>query len=562
MEREHAGQSDRAHYLAFVALALSLLVWFFGQIVAGNADAIDRPLTSFVIVMLVGLVLIGAFWLLFRVAPINAVRLIAILMLAYSLSIFVSDLLFPLDIGELVAGNEQVSADPTGTAIQAGIFFALLGVLWVVPAVRLAPAAAIGTGVLLVSSAVSIVSAIPTAAAKITDSAESTVDWPNVYQIVFDQYHGPWLDFGMQEWQIPASTFDGFTYHSSAVNNTQPTRVSFPSFLSGTLFDGSTTIVEWLRRANEDNVISDLRNLGYKTTVYAIKSRHGFGAAEALIEPAIQAVPLSLLLDYWLLRTAPVAARPLVLTGGVGPFSTVASKFSTTPVGDLRSYTSYHQFQQFLKDEARRPATGQYVLVHVYPPHPPFQLDRNGNYVSESDYIEQFYLATNMMRQATERLRELGRLESSLVILQSDHGHKAIVSGEGPGHRFTMSNATSAEIKKIDPLQLEGRRIEVMHSALLLVKPPAPCEIRPFQKSNSLVELLSLRQFTISAVTARECDYPHADKVTIMNGLVKQRIDGGEGLLLSDIQEGFITRYSVDKDFRWQILGPIPFRYQ
>ncbi len=100
---------------------------------------------------------------------------------------------------------------------------------------------------------------------------------------------------------MASEVFAGFTHYRSAMANALPTKIAFPTFLSGTLYSQDIKISEWLERANKDNLISDLNKAGYQTSVYAIRARKGFKAAQKYVE--YDAVPPTLIADYWLLRS-------------------------------------------------------------------------------------------------------------------------------------------------------------------------------------------------------------------------------------------------------------------
>jgi hypothetical protein len=60
---------------------------------------------------------------------------------------------------------------------------------------------------------------------------------------------------------------------------------------------------------------------------------------------------MTLLADYWALRVLPVALRTRALEDGKGLVTKISGSVSGEPTGDLRTYNSYRQFKQFLRDE-------------------------------------------------------------------------------------------------------------------------------------------------------------------------------------------------------------------
>ncbi len=208
------------------------------------------------------------------------------------------------------------------------------------------------------------------------------------------------------------------------------------------------------------------------------------------------------------------------------------------PSGDLRTYHSYQQFLKFLEDEASWPSHGQYVLIHVYPPHPPYQLDRNGKYVGESNYREQLLLATNAMQSSVKRLKELGKFDESFIILQSDHGSlEALEPADDKSRKYSrrrIDDATSTAIAEDNVTGLSGIKLETIHSALLLTKPPAGCSDEGSHNlvvDDRLVELKALRSFIANVREGKSCSYPEVTSVEVITGLAKQKAGGKLNML-------------------------------
>jgi hypothetical protein len=173
------------------------------------------------------------------------------------------------------------------------------------------------------------------------------------------------------------------------------------------------------------------------------------------------------LVDFWFLRVMPNSvafklsnhsysfARKLVGNERADSFSIsreVVKWTGLTHLSDLLGYSmsesrqlmSRAQFDQLLADEANRPASGQYVFAHLLIPHGPWTVDdrceaipkkqdaANGQAVSAGP-IAATVCATRLVARLAARLQELGRLQNSLIVVQSDHGDPLGLRGDKDG---------------------------------------------------------------------------------------------------------------------------------
>jgi hypothetical protein len=187
-------------------------------------------------------------------------------------------------------------------------------------------------------------------------------------------------------------------------------------------------------------------------------------------------------------------------------------------------------------------------------------MDRSGRYTGKTDYNEQLLLATSQMRRVVERLRELGKFDSSLILLHSDHG---TLDEERKENDRLISQRTSQDIREVDVMEQSGQDIATQHSALLLVKPPVSCGAADpdLKIDEQLVEIKGLRSFIEGVRAGQNCNFPIPDSVHVITGLAKQKINGQTVVLGRDIQSGSVSHYRVNKDFSWEILPPVPFKF-
>jgi hypothetical protein len=393
----------------------------------------------------------------------------------------------------------------------------------------------------------------------------------NIYHIVFDGYYGPWLQWSLAELGRDTSELAGFTHYRRNVSNYWSTQVSYPSFMSGTMYSPDITVTEWYKNADEDSIIADLHEQGFSTSFYGFRLYYGIKQVEVAYRDdpgGLEVVGIGLAADYCLLRVAPVVLRHLVLDErGAGPITRRAGGSEENPGGDIRTLISYRQFQKFLADEWFRPAGGHYVHAHFYPPHEPNQLDRYGNYVGESSYEEQVLLATNMLLDMVATLKEQGKFEDSLIIVHSDHGSVAGAENHYVGDPMRdfmqMDEATAEAIREVSVRQMSGGTIEARYQAFLLIKPPGSCEdAEDLTVNDGLTQLLDLRQYIGRVIDEGDCAYPEREQVDIQHGLHFQAPYGERLTVGIDIMSGYINHYIIRPGGEWEICDNIPFEYK
>ena len=202
-----------------------------------------------------------------------------------------------------------------------------------------------------------------------------------------------------------------------------------------------------------------------------------------------------------------------------------------------------------------------------YPPHPPYQLDRYGNYVGESSYEEQLHLATNMLLEIVQTLKELGKFESSLIIVQSDHGSSWGASSRYAGDPLRdfiqIDEATSKAIQEVDVRGSAGTALEARYLALFLIKPPGVGEgAGDLIVEDALVQLLDLREYVNKVIDEWDYAYPEREQVDVHCTLYLQIHDGKKVYVGRDIMSGHINHYIIRPGGEWEICDNIPFEYK
>jgi hypothetical protein len=408
----------------------------------------------------------------------------------------------------------------------------------------------------------------------------------NIYHIVFDGYYGPWLQWAVKELNLDPTTFAGFTHYQAARSNYWSTKISYNSFMTGTMYESTRTFEEWLGHAERDSLITDLREAGFTTSYLGLYQR--VAGADIVQTEETELMGLARVrgdfhttLDLWALRAAPVGLRHVLFKEGSGPLGRrFAPKLSVEPAvdagdeedtsadGDIRTYRSFQQFLRFLDADQQWAPAGEYVHLYFYPPHSPYQLDQWGSFIGESNYDEQMLLATRMMAMLLGRLKELDQFHNSFIILHSDHG-----SAKGSNKRYrddperdfiTIDDATNDLITRTNLQGVKGEAIDARFGALLLVKPPAKCGAEAagdtLRVDQSLMHLKDLREFVVSVVSgdSRDCMFPSPEFVDIQVGL-RQADSRWNRKAAEDLEE--VNVYRIHRDGHWEILPNIGFSY-
>jgi hypothetical protein len=253
---------------------------------------------------------------------------------------------------------------------------------------------------------------------------------PNVYHLVLDGFQPDLFD---HVWPNDAA-LDGFVYFRGAralYDATAPSmsstflsrRPSPPDFMSEAL-------------ASPDSLPARLRTAGYRSVGYlppAVYPEHArvWDAVVwhgATLPPAAAAeLHRSLFARLWLATTLPTGPVDRLL--GKNLFGLAADDMRDLRNQRLSTLTqpivTLLSFERFLRDEPQLPAAGRYTLVHLLVPHNPFVLtaDCSQRDVRRgTDALAQSGCAALVMRRFLDRLRELGRMQGSVVLVQSDHG--------------------------------------------------------------------------------------------------------------------------------------------
>jgi hypothetical protein len=253
---------------------------------------------------------------------------------------------------------------------------------------------------------------------------------PNVYHLVLDAFQPDLFD---RVWPADAP-LDGFVYFRGARALFGATAASMSSTFLSRRQPGPGRLDEAL--ASPDALPLRLRAAGYRTVGYLpprIYPDHdrAFDAVVwhgATLPPAdAAALHRSLFARLWLATMLPTGPVDRLL--GKNLFGLRADDMRDLRNQRMSTVTqpmvTLISFERFLREEPELPAAGRYTLVHLLVPHNPFVLTGDcgrGDAYKGTDALAQSECAARVLRRFLDRLRELGRLQDSVVLVHSDHG--------------------------------------------------------------------------------------------------------------------------------------------
>jgi len=391
----------------------------------------------------------------------------------------------------------------------------------------------------------------------------------NIYHFVFDAYNGgSWIQYAIEHLGLE-NDFRGFINFEEARSNYFQTRLSIPSFTTGRIYGGNTSLKEWLDETHDLSILKRLKDNGFRTASYSLHHHGYYGNPHSDSNNIGRPVSPTFGVDLWLLHLSPTILRKEIFHDGNGLISIISEYLTGVPKGNIMTYASYQQFKKMIRDEAKRHNSGEYIFAHLRPPHGPYQLDRYGNLSKESNYLESLYLATNMMATFVRELKKKDRFNSSLIIFQSDHGGHNVIEHElikKTNPEFvSISKSVNEKIEEVDISGWNERRLEVRSRVLLLVKLPGAPD-QPLQVDTNLAQLLDIPELIQVVIESPRMTSSQLgkilakDKVSIYHGYRHKDGANRKGRVVGkNIFHGQFNWYTVSKDNKWTVNENINF---
>lgn len=369
---------------------------------------------------------------------------------------------------------------------------------------------------------------------------------PNIYHIVLDEME---TDYFLALLNDPArkASLKGFSLFKNNVSNYPYTDVSAASYLTGTgYYSGSYS--KWI--AESDNSMLNLasRN-GYSVNVYGKPSLiHASSASTYTAQDEVlkrfSGMKHPLIKEFsrlWFARVSPNFMTNAALEYGSALGEVVSEgvdasmRFQPKTIEEgVEPYAGTFMFDDAIETEKSRPDASSYLYLHVLLPHGPYVLDEQCNYDPVDGDIAAIYLrqaqcALSKLDEFLAELDRLGRLDNSVVIVQSDHGAGWAGFLEGSklqGYHSSVDDQAEnvpfdATITPWSKEQLESRSM-----ALLMIKPAHSTKGFSVVEGNS--QLLDVYP-TIAALAGIDVSSIRFDGQSLVNCLSVQPCDIPEG---------------------------------
>ncbi|WP_222182526.1 sulfatase-like hydrolase/transferase [Geminicoccus harenae] len=284
----------------------------------------------------------------------------------------------------------------------------------------------------------------------------------NVIHVMFDSLRSDALAEVLEAHPELRRHFDGFTVYPEHMGYSNWTTISLGGLLAQHFYfneavppdePANALFGRWLA---QESLPARLHDAGFQASamppggVFCEAAPHACatldqvaadeGVAIGTGDPAALLASERILLgNLALLRLAPAVLKPAVYREGALLIPARAGE-------DLPELTPIQRDVVLSRELARhlagsyRVATERpvYQFLHFYPPHRPFLFDADCRLRQEAadgwqSYLDQATCAVRLFGGLVERLRELGVLERSVVVLQSDTGLNVVPDGEaGP----------------------------------------------------------------------------------------------------------------------------------
>jgi len=292
---------------------------------------------------------------------------------------------------------------------------------------------------------------------------------PNIYHIVFDEYQTDMFQLTLSP-EVKRK-LSGFIYFPNNTALFGRTRMSLASMFLGRPYEYDTPQIEYLFRAYNDRESSlhELVSAGYDTYAFlylndkhAKKLFHHVVFQKDYAGYAYISDSKSLFISLWI-----YANFPAFITDKFLRREEIEQLKNQNLLPDVDPLISYASFRKYLEAERYLSESNRYTFMHLIIPHFPniFYSDcscggllENGQ-LPRTTPIEQSNCATKMILDFVACLRDLGRFDSSMVIISADHG-----SGYEVVDNKLVNIAHKGSFSK------EWSRTR--SRALLLVKPP------------------------------------------------------------------------------------------
>ena len=252
----------------------------------------------------------------------------------------------------------------------------------------------------------------------------------NIVHIILDSFQTDVFRELVAEQQLE-DDLEGFVLFEDNMGVAPYTSFSIPAIFSGRIYDGKQLPGSYYRESVRKGFQNRLHDDGYKVNLVPLESmREGkftnyYNIPRVYMGSLEEVVRLSAahLMDVALFRQLPHWARYGIYND---------NNWLITPlVAGHRSVSSF-QKKAFFNDYAGNVFVGDsqpaYHFLHLIPPHPPYVTRADGSYAgrvlpnTRENYLNEARAILKLFLKLLNRLKELNLYDSSLIVLQGDHG--------------------------------------------------------------------------------------------------------------------------------------------
>ncbi|MCK5347520.1 MAG: sulfatase-like hydrolase/transferase, partial [Candidatus Heimdallarchaeota archaeon] len=320
----------------------------------------------------------------------------------------------------------------------------------------------------------------------------------NVYHIILDGFQSQLFLPVLEQTKLPL--LEDFFFFENFLTNSWSTTWSNAILFRGTFYqttDGA--YAKWSNESYQEGFLSDLAKAGVVISQY--NNFPFYGHSKAVYSTHIQEYKKNVsttpvLVDLWFLNIIPTGIKSILnryvakssvnYTAWSYGFSICNALFGTRSKVNPTHFPvfSLNMFEQMIEDEGKRQGVGNYIFAHIMIPHAPNLLGPGCDYIPEKypEYsrkglFSNYSCAVSLIDRLTQKLKELGRYNSSLIIIHADHGTLTPRGFQQYGvEEFANLEITTQDLKfdmfRDDPRIAPSSYIKAVTSGLLLIKYP------------------------------------------------------------------------------------------
>ena len=265
-----------------------------------------------------------------------------------------------------------------------------------------------------------------------TAAEQTKDDLPNIYHIVLDEFQSDLFQSHLDD--RLRSTLGGFRFYPNAVTPFGRTEMALAATFSGIEYAYDEPLYEYIARSfTQDSMIKRIRRAGYQTDAILWTPYYQFQFKARTLTSQFDTIHWqkrvrlersaddrsALLTAMWFYKHFPADLASRI----IGPNHFKQLRDGTllpndAPIKSLRS------FRNFLDREPLQASHGRYIFAHLMLPHFPEVLEVDcqyqlGKFTTPHEHAG---CAVRLIEEFIGRLKELGRFESSLILIHGDHG--------------------------------------------------------------------------------------------------------------------------------------------